>query len=725
MIATLAIHLAALVALLLVGAGALALCAPDQPPWRAAALPMGVVSAVVVLYPLSYAVTVPAAGLILVVAAAAALVWWVWRRGRAAGTAPRGWRADAAVGATGVAAGVLALAPLFRIGFPTTIAATIADGWSYVSEIAWLRHHRLGDAASLGIDNPLDGIYPGQVHAGFGAGFEMIATGILALTGREPFEIVGPVSAVAFPVAVVSWVELWRAVRDDTPRLAALPVAAAAASPLLVMVYSENQVPHLLGLAVLPFALASAVRFARAPGPRTLVVAAVASAGTLGVYTGLLPWLLAGLPAAVVAGRPPGPRRLRTALLPIGALAVAAAAVGVLPLRQAIRFVGAAGGETGVDAPSVHASDGVLMASGAAVRRAFAGFTQPDWREIAAGLVILVAVVVAAVVVARARGRGAAGAAGWAALGLLLATGVVVVNFLIRDDSGGYGIWKGLVSGGALCAGALLVVLVPARRGQAVRAAAVAACAAVWITTSAGVLQGADDAGQQGFRTPDVEMGRALDRLPEGSNLLVEGVDPGPAAFRMRMMAAYFGTEAAGLTVDGLGTTPSYIAGGGEPAWRPARAWRWVLTTAPGITDGTRPTRYANDVYRLAEAPEVDVTPWAGGWNATETVDGRPAAWTSGDAELVVSNRSDRPRRAVLRFDARSHAVPRDLRVTAEGVDATVRVPADAAVPVAIPIPIPADSAAPVTLSTDPPPQPGPPGDPRDLGVLVSGVRIG
>ena len=270
----------------------------------------------------------------------------------------------------------------------------------------------------------------------------MIATGVLALTGREPFEVVGPVSAVAFPIAIVSWVELWRAVRDDTPRLAALPVAAAAASPLLVMVYSENQVPHLVGLAVLPFALASAVRFARAPGARTLVVAAIASAGTLGVYTGLLPWLLAGLPAAVVAGRPPGPGRLRTALLPIGALAVAAAVAGVLPLRQAVRFVGAAGGETGVDAPSVHASDGVLVASGAAVRRAFAGYASPDWREIAAGLVVLAAVAVAAVVVVRARGRGAAGGAGWAALGLLLATGVVVVNFLLRDDSGGYGIWR-------------------------------------------------------------------------------------------------------------------------------------------------------------------------------------------------------------------------------------------------------------------------------------------
>ena len=175
------------------------------------------------------------------------------------------------------------------------------------------------------------------------------------------------------------------------------------------------------------------------------------------------------------------------------------------------------------------------------------------------------------------------------------------------------------------------------------------------------------------------------------------------------MMAAYFGTEGAGLTVDGLGTTPSYISGGGEPAWRPARAWRWVLTTAPGIVADARRAVYANDVYRLTEAPELDVTPWAGGWNATEMVGGRPAAWTSGDAELVVSNRSARPRRAVLRFDAESFAVPRDLRVTADGVDVTVRVPAGAARAVAVPIQVGADSAVPVTLSTDPAPQPGPP----------------
>ena len=75
------------------------------------------------------------------------------------------------------------------------------------------------------------------------------------------------------------------------------------------------------------------------------------------------------------------------------------------------------------------------------------------------------------------------------------------------------------------------------------RAAAVAACATVWITTSAGGLEGATTpvSRASGRRT---SRWAALDRLPEGSHLLVEGVDPGPSAFRMRMMAAYFGREA-------------------------------------------------------------------------------------------------------------------------------------------------------------------------------------
>ena len=90
--------------------------------------------------------------------------------------------------------------------------------------------------------------------------------------------------------------------------------------------------------------------------------------------------------------------------------------------------------------------------------------------------------------------------------------------------------------------------------------------------------------------------------------------------------------------------------------------------------------------------------------------DGRrpAAAWTSGDAELVVSNRSARPG-GRCGLDAESFAGPRDLRVTADGVDVTAGVPAGAARAVAVPIQVGADSAVPVTLSTMAP-QPGRPG---------------
>ena len=65
-------------------------------------------------------------------------------------------------------------------------------------------------------------------------------------------------------------------------------------------------------------------------------------------------------------------------------------------------------------------------------------------------------------------------------------------------------------------------------------------------------------------------MGRALDDLPPGSTVLAEGAGDDDRSFQFRMMAAYFGDRAPELTAVGLGSTASYLTGGGPPEWRPA-----------------------------------------------------------------------------------------------------------------------------------------------------------
>ncbi len=55
---------------------------------------------------------------------------------------------------------------------------------------------------------------------------------------------------------------------------------------------------------------------------------------------------------------------------------------------------------------------------------------------------------------------------------------------------------------------------------------------------------------------------------------------PTPRSFQYRMMAAYFGDRPPELTAVGLGSTASYLTGGGAPEWRPARPWTDVLTAA-------------------------------------------------------------------------------------------------------------------------------------------------
>ncbi len=732
MIATLGIYVAAALLVALVGAAARAAIWPDRSPLRLDCLPLGVSTLVLLLYLVGYPMPVPTATYVLVAVAVVVLGWWAWRR-RVGGGEPAPDRLLPPVGdvvllALGLGAGVLALAPVLQLGFPTTISATIADGWSYVSEITWLRDHSLGADLPDGTVNPFAGVLHGQLTGGLGVGFELLATAVVAITGRAPFEMVNAVSALAFPVWVIGWAELWRGARDAGARWASVPVAAIALSPAFVLPFAENQAPHALGLALLPFALATALALGRDPRPRALIVAAISSGGALGVYTGLLPWLLLGVCVAVLAGRltaagaEPRLRRVLEAGVTVTALAVAVVVIAALPVRQALRFIGTAGNGTAVTAPKLPAADDIVLGTGAGVRYAFAGHQPTTWAAGVGVAIVLIVVGVAVASLVRRRHQAPAQRLAWVLGALAAATLVVVTNFIVKDTYG-YGAFKAVVTGGALIAGAVVVALVPSRPRApwaALRLAAVAALLVVWAGTSASLLQATGDAGQQGFRRADVQMGRQLDALPPGSTLLVEGVDGGPTAFRMQMMAAYFGAEPADLELEGIGSTPSYIAQGGQVEWRPDRPWRWVLTSGPQVVSTPRREVWRNEVYALAEAAALDVTPYGTGWYGVEGA----AAWTRGPVQLVVSNRSPAPRHATLSLTATSNGIPRLATLAGGGARSRATIPAGRRDTMSLTLMVPARSVVPVTLSAAPPATPAPAGDPRELQLMVSDVHV-
>jgi len=272
MIAILEIYVCAIALMAVVGRAARALLCGDDALWRADILPLGLAVVVGVLSVAVYVVTVPVTTAGLLLASLAILGWRAWTRRR--DTTPsrdaspaRNLTESWALG-IGVAVGLVALIPLFWVGLPTTVAISIGDGWAYAAEISWLRDHTLSAHIPTGTKYPLNGSLPDQIRGGLTVGFKLFATAVGAVTRRAPFELVNATSAAAFAVSVVSWREFWCAIRRDRRGSASPWMATVAASPLLVYLYAENQTPNLFALALLPYAIARAVHFARTPGLR-------------------------------------------------------------------------------------------------------------------------------------------------------------------------------------------------------------------------------------------------------------------------------------------------------------------------------------------------------------------------------------------------------------------------------------------------------------------------
>jgi hypothetical protein len=281
------------------------------------------------------------------------------------------------------------------------------------------------------------------------------------------------------------------------------------------------------------------------------------------------------------------------------------------------------------------------------------------------------------------------------------------------------------MAGGALLAGVAVIGLLPGRGspGRALRLVALGCLAAIWIPITSQNLEASVERGT-GFREADVQMGRELEGLPSGSVVLVEGTGADANSFQYRMMAAYFGDRSPELTAVGLGTTATYLTPGGLPEWRPGLAWDYVLQqrVEPVTTD--RELLWANRYYALSRAPVLDVTTFGPGW-FPPVADGDVAtAQTTGEAELVVSNRGGEPLRARLSMEVVSQGRPRLVTLTTPEGGSARRLPADAPARVSVELTIPADATAPVQLAAQPAAGSPRPGDGQPVALQVGEIDV-
>jgi hypothetical protein len=738
-------------ALLCLGAGAAVrgLLWPRDPWIGADTVPLGLAALIAILYPLGLALPGTTAGPVVVAMVVLGLAGALARRvrseprervteGARAALAPS--TSAAIVVGGGLVLGALLLVATARQGFPTTIAVTNNDGWGYAGMAQWLTDHPFPRDVRPDIAHPMTLVPWNYSSHDFAVGFEHFAAMLAALLGRDGFEVVNAAAAVGLAAAVGGWAALASGLRSRLgPRDAAL-VLAAGATPVAALPFTENYVSQFVSICLWPFAVGAFVAFVRFPGWRRLVVAATASAAVVGVYPSLTPWLV--LPLIVVAAlAPPRPewtgsrlarlagvgpsaRVLRGAAL-AAALVLAVAVVAPIQVARAVQNV------MFLDALPVNAITGFFPADSYAAlflgsENAFSLFAgvPASWSVLAGLGLVAVAYLVALAPSGRPRDEST-----WilgVGLAVVLTTAVVLVRYRFVEELP-YQVYKALISGGAVLAGVAVIGLLP-RGGPAsrgVRLVALGLLVAIWIPVTGRSLQASAD-GAPGFRSADVEMGRALARLPAGSTVLAAGAAPDERSFQFRMMAAYFGDHAPDRTVIGVGSTGTYLTPGALPEWRPARPWTHVLSTRPEplAGDGGRERIWANSVYALDAAPALDLTTYGTGWYPTEDSERPVFAWTSARADVVVANRGTSPRAARLTMVVSSYGRPRALTLSAAERDLHVSLPAEAPTPVGIDLDLPAASTVLVTLDARPGAAPAPSGDPRTLMVRVQELRV-
>jgi hypothetical protein len=713
------------------------------------AIPLGAAASIAVLYPLGYFSPTSVAVPVYVGIVGAGLVAAVALRIRAA-VRPGGTGAwpslraaltpalpDAIVGAIGIVGGLLLLVPLLRLGFPTTIAYSNNDGWAYVGNIDWLHDHAFGPRVVPDLEEPTTFSPFSQLRDGFGVGFELLASAPMVLLRRSAFEMVNAVSAVGVPIAVAGWASLWRSVTGRLEVQHALIVGLGALSPLFILPYTENYTPQFFSISFMPFAMASFVHYARRPSLIRVIPAALGSAAVLGTYPPMAPWLAPPLilGALVGAGWPrtlDGWRdlqahlpRLWRAVLLLAAFAGALVVLGAIPLRHTLRWFTSHSASAGVPFPRF--ADEAYVIFGAGLNTPFGYITGAplSWSVIALALIVVPILIGALLLPALRPLRGLRALLPLTG-GIAVATAAAFIAFRVTDPLG-YGLYKSLIAGCSLGAGLAILGLLPVSgvRFSAPRLMAVGVLVAAWLPVTSQLVQQTEGT-TTGFRAADVQLGRALAVLPDDAVVLVEGAAEEPGSFQVRMSASYFGADYAGLQMEGLGSTASYITPGGPPQWRPDRAWDYVVTIRDSSLpfQNNRRLEWSNGTYWLWRvAPGVEVTPFSPTWYGQETDAEGTFQWTAGNVQMVLSNRAPEPRRVVLRFTATSYDQTRTLNVAQDGMPGrTLTLPGGQRTRVALPVTVPADATTFVTLMSDPGPAPAPAPDARMLSLRLQDI---
>jgi hypothetical protein len=631
--------------------------------------------------------------------------------------------------AVGTIGALLFIVPVFRDGAAGIVSISNNDGWYYAAVIEWLGSHRLGASLAPVVVEPLGAAVVNLRLNNLPVGFESMAAALNGLFHRPSYEIVMPVAAVSLPLAACGWSWLASLLTRTNERGVAVVASLAIASPLLVLAFSEAYVNQVVGLALVPGAVAAALALSRNPGVQALLTAALMAAAVAGVYPSLIPWV--ALPVLVVMLWPPDAghrwlpwslpeglfRRAGRALILACLLAATVAVIAPLQVVRAIAFITNAAGFAGTAGFIAYTPRQYLLF----VAGAKGGPPAPMTALVTfSGALIAIALVATVVVAFRTPSvrRALAIFAAFALVGLL-------VWFRYSQLDYAYGVYKSVVSTGVLLGGALMVAVacwIPLRR---LLAGAVAALVVVaWLPTARD-LANASEQTIAGFRSADFALIERIGELPDGSVVLVEGAAANwdIQQFQSRMIGAFAEQLSEGVDLEGLGSTYSYISPGPLPEWRPVRPWDYVLQTRSSPFDGARPGVWAQGLYSLRRAPVLDVSPYGDAWYNVEYEGRRAMQWISGPAEILVSNASAYPRRAVLSVTVSTAGANRLAVLQSGGSRASVPVRIGDRVTVGIPLRVPAGRVVSATLSSIPGGRPVPP-DVRPLALRVESVTV-
>lgn len=744
MLAISLIYLTGLGLCIVAGVAITALLQP-QGRWLTTAAPAAGAALIIVLaFALGFLLPGSTTAVLVCVVIAVILAGGVWRR-RAGGErvsmredlrgalAPS--RGELLALALGAAAGLLLLTPVFALGFPTTIAVGIADGWSRAVLAEWLIDNPLVDSARAGaLERPIGvfSVFPGDL----GAGFEYLVAVVSTLTGRRAFQVALPLAAVAAPIALSGWAELQSVItRRRTEAWQAVLLAVAVASPVFVLPFADNYLTQFVSLSLWPFAIAATLAFLRRPSLGSAALGAVGLGAVAGVYPQLAPWfgppvlllVLVGahhVPAALAHRVPPRLRRLAPALAAMAGLGLALLVVAPIELVRAYHSVVLFSGTTTSNPtfPLLQAEQDLGIVLGAVSQFSVGGTPTAELIPVLVLLVGAAAAGVAAAATMAREERRLMITLGAGVGGVTLAT---YLKYKFGDEYG-YGAYKALISGGALLGGLLMLALAsPSARSRSGRLAAAGVCTALWVPLTAQLLDQQRN-GAQGFRESENALIPALARLPPRDVVLVEGAAPNAASFQLRLTTAYVAATFE-RRYEGLGSTSSYFTSAGSDAWRPARPWREVVVSdAPSAFPAHRRTLWQRPPYRIQAAPMLDVTPYATGpsW-ITPPAGSPPSDYVSGPVELIVANRRRQPARAHLDLGLSALRRDRTVLLSSEGDDERrLRLPAkgdDRSVGYVVTVP--AGSTAKVTLDPGTPVLGGD-GQPEPLLALTRvGVR--